>query len=203
MGGEFLDESGKPTVDVDILTDLFDFYVSANEAGLLPLYALQLISAEDTWAALQQGNSTASVIPLDVFREEADLDSFLVTPWPTRDGSSVIPTRSLTWAAVVTDDKRQETISQVLQWLTEPTFLGNISFSLGMLPVTTAALEEWSESDSSAAISRMIRVAIPAPSAEEIATYGPLLRSAIEDVLTGRSTPDAAAKSISEQVEIP
>jgi multiple sugar transport system substrate-binding protein len=203
LGGEFLDESDKPTINVDILTDLFNFYVSANEAGLLPLYSLQLFTAQDTWAALQQGNSAASVIPLEALREEVSLDSFLVTPWPTLNGSSVIPTKSWTWAAVVTDDKRQETISQVLQWLLEPTFLGNISLSLGMLPVTTAALEEWSESDSSAVVSRMLRVAVPEPSAEEIATYGPLLQSAIEDVLTGRSTPEEAAEYISEQVEIP
>jgi ABC-type glycerol-3-phosphate transport system substrate-binding protein len=203
IGGELFDENASPTVDSALLTDLFTFYLSANETGQLPLYALQLQEAEDTWLALTQGNTNAAVIPVEVLREALTGDAYLVAPWPTRDGSGVTPTRTLSWAIVAKDDQQLDHASQVLQWLSESTFLGNISQSLGMIPVTPTALQEWSEPESSAILSRLIRVAVPEPSAEETTTFGPLMWNAVEDVLNKRSTPQIAAETISDQVKIP
>jgi ABC-type glycerol-3-phosphate transport system substrate-binding protein len=203
IGGMLVDDKGSPTIDTALLTDLFMFYLSANETGQLPLYALQLPEAEDTWLALTQGNTNAAVIPVEVLQEALTGDAYLVAPWPTRDGSGVTPTRTLSWAVVAKDDQQLDHASQVLQWLSEPTFLGKISQSLGMIPVTPTALQEWSDPEASAILSRLIRVAVPEPNAEEITTFGTLLWNAVEDVLNERSTPQTAAESISDQVKIP
>jgi ABC-type glycerol-3-phosphate transport system substrate-binding protein len=202
-GGKLVDDKGSPTVEPDLLTDLLKFYSSANQTGQLPLYALQLKEAEDTWLALAQGNTNAAVIPVEALQEALTGESYLVAPWPTRDGSGVTPTRTYSWAVVVKDDLQQDHISQVLQWLSEPTFQGQTSQLLGMIPVTPTALQEWSDPESSAILSRLIRVAAPEPNAEEIATFGPLLWQAVEDVLNERSTPEIAAENISNQVQIP
>jgi ABC-type glycerol-3-phosphate transport system substrate-binding protein len=203
IGGELIDDKGSPTVDIAVLTDLFMFYLSAKETGQLPLYALQLQEAEDTWLALTQGNTNAAVIPVEVLDEALTDNAYLVAPWPTRDGLGVMPTRTLSWAFVTKDNQQRDHASQVLQWLSEPTFLGKISQSLGMIPVTPTALQEWSDPESSAILSRLIRVAIPEPNAEEINTFGPLFWNAVEDVLNERSSPQASAESIFDQVKIP
>ncbi len=203
IGGKLADDNGSPTIDTAILTDLFTFYLSANKAGQLPLYALQLHSAEDAWLALTQGNTNAAVIHLEVLQEAVTSGSYLVAPWPTRDGTGVIPTKTLSWAMVAKDDEQQDHVSQILQWLSEPTFLGNLSETLGLIPVTPGALQEWSNPESSAILSRLVRVAAPEPTIEEITTFGTLLWVAIEDVLNERSTPETAAESIADQVKIP
>ena len=203
IGGELINETGSPTMDTALLTDLFMFYLLANETGQLPLYALQLQEAEDTWLAITQGNTNAAVIPVEVLQEALTGNAYLVAPWPTHDGSGVTPTRTLSWAVVAKDDQQRDHASQVLQWLSEPSFLSQISQSLGMMPVTPTALQEWSDPETSAILGRLIRVAVPEPSAEEITTFGPLLWNAVEDVLNKRSTPQSAAESISDQVRIP
>jgi len=203
MGGKVLDDQGRPTIDTELLTDLLYFYLSANSTGLLPLYSLQIQYADETSIALMQGNTNAAVIPVETIQKESITTTFLVTPWPTRDGSGIIPTRTFSWGVVAKDYDHPDHISQILQWLCEPTFLGRISQSSGLIPATSDALLEWTDPNSSAILSRLIRVAVPEPSIEEITTFGPLLRSAIEDVLNGRSTPEEAAENISNQVEIP
>jgi ABC-type glycerol-3-phosphate transport system substrate-binding protein len=201
--GELADEKGSPTIDPAILTELFMFYLSANKAGQLPLYALQLHSAKDTWLALTEGNTNAAVIPVEALRETLAGDTYLVAPWPTSDGTGVIPTSTLSWAVVAKDDEQHDHVSQILQWLTEPTFLGRISESLGLIPAAPAALQQWSDEESSAILSRLIRVAVSEPTTEEVTTFGSSLWTAIEDVLNGRSTPETAAESIADQVTIP
>jgi ABC-type glycerol-3-phosphate transport system substrate-binding protein len=203
LGGRFTDENGSPTIDVEILKDLFDFYASAKETGLLPLYSLQLQSAEESQLAFQQGNSNAAVIPLETLLTGSMDDSLLLTPWPTRDKAGVTPTQTLTWAVVQKEGERQELISQVLQWLMEPSFLGELSLTLGWLPTTSAALEEWTETDLSSAVLRLIRTAVPEPSAEEVATYSSLLQNAVQDVINELNTPEDAALSIADQITIP
>jgi ABC-type glycerol-3-phosphate transport system substrate-binding protein len=202
-GGELVDDYGSPTLDVAILTDLFTFYLSAKEAGQLPLYSLQLQYAEDTWFALTQANTNAAVIPVEVLRDALTANLYSVSPWPTYDGSGVIPTRTFCWAVVSKDENIDDQISQVLQWLRDPGFLGEISETLGMLPVTPAAMQEWTDPESGATLRRLIQVAVPEPNIEEISTFGSLFWNAVEDVLNEHSTPKTAAESIFEQIKIP
>jgi ABC-type glycerol-3-phosphate transport system substrate-binding protein len=203
LGGQFTDESGSPTIDVEILKDLFNFYASAKETGLLPLYSLQLQSAEETWAAFQQGNTNAAVIPLENLLTASIGDSVLVTPWPTRDGTGVVPTQTLTWSVLQKDDLQKELISQILQWLLDPSFLGELSQTLGWLPATSSALQQWTDVDLSAVVLRITRTAVPEPSAEEVATFSSLLQEAVQDVLNDLNTPENAAMSIADQIQLP
>ena len=202
-GGELVDDNGSPVVDVAILTDLLTFYLSAKEAGQLPLYSLQLQYAEDTWFALTEANTNAAVIPVEVLRDALTGNSYSVSPWPTYDGSGVIPTRTFCWAVVSKDESIYDPISQVLQWLHDPEFLGKMSETLGMLPVTSTAMQEWTDPEAAATLSRLIQVAVPEPNIEEITTFGPLFWNAVEDVLNERSTPKISAESIFEQIKIP
>jgi ABC-type glycerol-3-phosphate transport system substrate-binding protein len=202
-GGGLFDDNGSPTIDPAILADLFMFYLSAKEDGQLPLYALQLQSAQEAWSMLIQGNTNAAVIPIEVLHEALSDDVYLVAPWPTRDGTGVIPTQTLTWAVVVKNNEKFDHISQILQWLSDSTFQGKICETLGMIPAKPAALQAWADTESSAILSRLVRVAVPEPNIEETTTFGPLLWSAVEDVLNDRSTPEIAAESVSDQVTIP
>jgi len=203
MGGKLMGETGYPTIEPEILTDILEFFASAHEAGILPLFSLQLQSSEDTWTSLQQGHANSAVIPLNSYLNGSLDETYVVTPWPTRGGLGVIPTRSRVWSVIEKNDAQHDLLSQVLLWLQEPEFMGQLAFSMGSLPVTSASLDHWPESPQASTISRLIRVAFSEPSAEELATFGTNLRAAIEDVLNGRSTPETAAKNVFDQVAVP
>jgi multiple sugar transport system substrate-binding protein len=202
-GGKLVDDTGNRTVNTAVLADLLAFYLSIKETGQLPLYALQLQSAQDTWYALTEGNSNAAVIPVEVLLDALAGTSFSVAPWPTQDGTGVTPTRTLTWALVSKDGGHSDAVSQILQWLIEPAFLGKISQTLGMIPVTQDALQEWSDAEASATLSLLIQAAVAEPDLEEVATFGSPLWNAVEDVLNERVTPETAAENVSNQITSP
>jgi ABC-type glycerol-3-phosphate transport system substrate-binding protein len=202
LGGELEDGTGHPFIDPDLLEEIFDFYISAEEAGLLPLYTLQLQTTSDTWKAFQEGNASSATVPLQAYFSEDSDDSFKVIPWPTRDSSGVVPVRTFSWA-VVAKDYDQEGIGELLDWLIEPGFLGSLAHSLGSLPVTMAALAQWPESETSPVVSRLLRASSPQPTGEVSTTFGPLIQAALQDVLNEKSTPKEAALAVSEQIGFP
>jgi len=203
MGGKLVDETGYPTIEPEILTDIFNFYASAHEAGILPLFSLQLQSSDDTWNSLQQGYANSASVPLNSYLNGSLDEAYVVSPWPTRGGLGVIPTRSRAWAVVEKNDTQQDLLSQILQWLQEPKFVAQLAFSMGSLPVTSSSLDQWPETTQASTISRLTRVALSEPSAEELATFGTFIQAAIEDVLNGRNPPETAAKNVYDQVTVP
>jgi ABC-type glycerol-3-phosphate transport system substrate-binding protein len=203
MGGSTEDKTGYPTLDSNVLGDIFKFYTSANEAGILPLFTLQLDSPEDTWNSLEKGYGNSAIIPLKSYLDGSLDETYIVTPWPTRGGLGIIPTRSLSWAVVQKTNADHDLLAQVLQWLQEPGFLAQLAFTMGSLPVRSTSLDEWPQEDQVSTISRLIRVAFPEPSVEELATFGSYLQTAIGEVLNKRSTPEEAAEYILDQITPP
>jgi len=203
MGGSTEDETGYPTLDSNLLADIFNFYTSANEAGILPLFTLQLDTPGDTWNSLEKAYGNSAIIPLKSYLDGSLDETFIVTPWPTRGGLGMIPTHSLAWAVVQKTNADHDLLTQVLQWLQEPSFLGQLAFAMGSLPVTSTSLDEWPQKDQVSTLSRLIRVALPEPSVEELTIFGPHLQTAIGDVLNRRSTPDEAAEYVLDQITPP
>jgi ABC-type glycerol-3-phosphate transport system substrate-binding protein len=200
MGGKLMNQNGYPTIDTEILTDIFEFYASSNKAGILPLFTLQLQSPEDSWPSLQQGFGNSAIVPLEKFIDGSLDENYLVTPWPTRSGLGVVPTETLTWAVVKKNNIQHDLLSQVLQWLQFPAFSGELAFSMGSLPVTSSAMDYWPAPDQVSTISRLIRVASAEPDTEELATFGNSIRAAIAEVMNDRDTPVSAAKNVLDQI---
>jgi len=167
------------------------------------LFTLQLETSEDTWNSLENGYGNSAVIPLKSYLDGSLDETFIVTPWPTRGGLGMIPTHSLAWAVVQKTNADHDLLTQVLQWLQEPSFLGQLAFAMGSLPVTSTSLDEWPQQDQVSTLSRLIRVALPEPSVEELTIFGPHLQTAIGDVLNRRSTPDEAAEYVLDQITPP
>jgi ABC-type glycerol-3-phosphate transport system substrate-binding protein len=203
MGGKLTDQNGYPTIDLSVLTDILEFLVSAREAGILPLFTLQLDSPEDSLASLQQGFANSAIIPIQSYIDQSLDEDFVVSPWPTRGGLGVVPTRSLSWVVVDKNEIKYDLISQLLRWLQDPAFLGQMAFSMNSLPVTSTALDFWPIPEQASTISRLSLVATSQPSAEELATFGNSLQAAIEDVMNDQETPEAAGRKVLEQVLAP
>jgi len=192
--GELQNESGELTLEVRVLRDILDFYSTSREAGIVSLSALQLSTGNETWALLEQNAAQSALVPLDAYILKANRNTYGAQSLPTRDGEGIILTRTFAWALVTPDPDRQAITADFLNWLLRPEFLGPWSHALGMLPATSAALAEWPDSGSIALVNQLIRSAVPLPSTDTLNTIGPLVQLAIEEVLFGRETPEAAAQ---------
>jgi ABC-type glycerol-3-phosphate transport system substrate-binding protein len=203
LDGPLYDDSGMPTLDPVLLNDLFTFYHSAHVSGVLPTSIFQYLSTADTWDSLKSDQVSSAVAPLSSFITEGNPEVIAAVPLPARTQPGISPAENWSWAIVTTDPVRQSLAAELITWLTEPEFLGPWTYALGMLPPTTSSLAQWPEGTEAALVSSLVTVAQPRPSAEALATFGPILRTALEAVILGGVTPIEAARNALEELQGP
>ncbi len=203
LGGPLLDAAGQPTLDAALLGQVLGYYASAREAAIIPLSARQYSSAAETWSVLLAGRARAALAPFGSFLTESNRAGLSAIPLPTQDGAGVCFANTWSWALVTSDPERQEVAAELLRWLTEPEFLGPWTHALGLLPPTTSAFNLWPQGEDIALVSQLVTSALPQPSMEFLATFGPPLREAALAVLEGSLSPDEAASAASLAIRAP
>lgn len=203
LDGQIVDVEGQASLETSTLREILDFYLTSKENGLLPLSSLQYLTSNQTWTVLQGIGVSSAIMPLGVFLEQSEDDTFSAQPLPTSDGDGIVLTRTYSWSIVATETDAQIRAAELIDWLIKPEFLGTWAHTLGMLPATSAALSYWPSMETTAVVNQLVRVAVPFPDAEIVVTIGPALQNAIEEVLFNRSTPNAAALKAVEQVSSP
>jgi len=203
LGGTLTDDSRRPALDAQALTEVLTFYSSARAAGVIPLSARQFVTDGDTWAAVRGGRAAAGTAPLSVFLGQYDSDAQAVLPLPTKAGAGVIFAQTWSWAIVSKDPEIQALSAELIQWIAEPSFLGAWTSALGMLPPNKSTLDQWPSGTQRSIVARLVSVSRPMPPDEVLATFGPPLQTAVEAVLSGGSTPAQAAQAAAQAVTSP
>ncbi|HEY46755.1 MAG: hypothetical protein AMJ88_04980 [Anaerolineae bacterium SM23_ 63] len=203
LDGLLYDESGMPTLDPVVLNDLFTFYHSAHVSGVLPTSIFQYHSPADTWDSLKSDQVSSAVAPLSSFLADGNPETYAAVPLPSRTQPGISPAENWSWAIVTPDAVRQSLAVELITWLTEPEFLGPWTYALGMLPPTTSSLALWPEGSEAALVSSLVTVAQSKPTAEQLATFGPTLHTAIEAFILGGVTPIEAARNALAELQSP
>jgi len=200
LGGSLVDDAGDPALDPIVLTEVLTFYDSAWNSNILSKVALQYANAAETWEALVAERATSAVAPLDEFLLESDLRVYSAVPLPTQTepGTGFAKTWSL--AIVNNDTDHQELAAQMIDWLTEPEFLGPWTHALGMLPPTNLALSQWPEGPETSLASSLVTIMRPELPADTVAVFGPPIRDAITAVIRDGVKPSNAAVSAAQSV---
>jgi len=203
LDGPLYDGNGMPTLDPVLLNDLLTFYHSAHVSGVLPTSIFQHLSPTDTWDSMKSDQVSSAVAPLSSIMAEGNPETITAVPLPARTQPGISPTETWSWAIVTPDPVRQSLASELITWLTQPDFLGPWTYALGMLPPTTSSLALWPEGAEAALVSSLVTVTQPRPTAEELATFGPILHMAVEAVVLGGVTPTEAARNALEELRSP
>ncbi|HEY42768.1 MAG TPA: carbohydrate ABC transporter substrate-binding protein [Anaerolineae bacterium] len=203
LGGPLYDVNGMPTFDPVPLNDLLTFYRSAHVSGILSTSIFQYLSSTDTWNSLKSDQASSAIAPLSAFMATEDPKNIGAVPIPARTQPGICPTETWSWSIVTLDPVRQSLASELITWLTQPEFLGPWTYALGMLPPTASSLAMWPEGPAAALASSLVTVAQPKPSAEELATFGPILHQAVEAVILGGVSPTEAAQNALEELRRP
>ncbi len=85
--------------------------------------------------------------------------------------------------------------ARLVAWLMAATRQAEWTLAAGVLPSGPAALAEWRAAPFVPLAAEVLTRAQPRPNPAILASLGPLLRRAWEDVLNGRASPEAAAES--------
>ena len=197
------DERGELRLDPLALEEVLAFYGSAHNAGLLPLTVRQYESSLETWGAFHEGRASSAVAPLHVFLAEGRPTTEWAAPLPTRDGAGVCLALAWSWALVTQDPERKQLANDLMAWLTDPTFLGPWTQALGLLPVDRATLDAWLDGTDKTLAEQLIKVARPTPMIGVRSAVGAPIRAAVDSVLSGQLTPNAAALAAAQALPAP
>ncbi len=202
LGGTFWGEDGRPTLDSKPLGQVLEFYAQELAAGLLPQSSMNQATSLDTWNAFQSIILGNAVVPLD--QTLAHPSSLLaVIPWPIEGGQSLVPNTTWSWAVITSDPERQALSVALLEWLTEPSFLGSWTHALHMIPPTPSALAEWPLDADSANVNRMLPHLASAPGPAEKTALGPTLAAAVAQVINEGLDANLAAQQAVDSLPSP
>jgi hypothetical protein len=202
LDGQLTQPEGSPAIDPAALEAVLKFYGSAYNAGTLPLTSRQYQSSAQTWTAFEERRATSAVAPLEAWMASS-LEDAAASALPTRHGSGIALATTWSWAVVTRDAERQAITVELIEWLSEPAFLGPWTHALGALPPNNAALDVWPEGPATDLTNQLVLIARPMPFGEVIDAVGPAMWKAVDAVLSGGLAPQAAALQAATDVAEP
>ncbi len=201
LGGQYLDDQGRPVLDRLILTQILTDYQTMQTAGILPVESVTAASPEDTWTMYRENHASSAVTFFDSYlldRHRVSAVGF--TTLPTHTGQAAAFARQWNYALITGDPSRQAMALELVRWLTTPDNMGAWSLAASTLPARSRALSAWSDIGLAALADHLLKVAQPEPPAAVLTVLGPAVNTAVQAVLTGQATPEQAANTAAAAV---
>ncbi len=196
-GGVVRDEQGKPALDAAKLEEVLTFFQDANSAGVLPYWLSGLQADDQSWQAFQDGRSDQVVTWISRYLTSgAEVDA--LAPIPTRNGTPLTVGGGWAWALTSAEPSHHPASVQLVEFLTESSFLSNWTEALGLLPSRPSALQSWRDSRHASELLPVAESLHLNPPQEILDSLGKALEKATVDVLKEQAGPKEAAQAAVE-----
>lgn len=192
-GGEIHDDQGRPSLDVNLLKDVFAFYQEASQSGVMPVYLSGYADDGAVWKILREGRSVQGIAWATDYLS-ATITNTLPAPLPMPAGVTCTLASGWVWAVTAPHLERQELSARLAAFLTEPSFMASWSEAAGYLPSRRSALLGWKNTRLREAFEPILTSARPYPSTELLKSLGPALQTATLQVIKNQGDPLAAAQ---------
>jgi ABC-type glycerol-3-phosphate transport system substrate-binding protein len=195
VGGILIDADQKPALDQAALAQLLGLYQQAQRSNLLAANALDLNNDAEVWAAWLGYNSALVNVRASVYLSVAQsMPNLQFAALPAIDQPAPPIARGWALAIVAREPRRQIAAMKFIQALLSSEHSGAFTQAAKVLPGRVSALQVWDQTKPyTLFIGNQLPRAIAAPSTSSMNIIGPALRTAIDDVLSSRATPDEAA----------
>ncbi|MEJ5309349.1 MAG: extracellular solute-binding protein [Anaerolineae bacterium] len=142
-GGTTSDENGKPKLDRAALEQLYRFVTEMVEQKLIDVERVSnLANATACWQLYQEGNGHLTVVPAGLYWS-APLEGSLPGWIPTPNGNPITIGHVWSMAMVSRDPYRQGAAQKLLEWLTTPEQVADLTRATRTLPARFHAIELW------------------------------------------------------------
>lgn len=181
-------------LDGSLVASVLEFYATAQSSNLLPATTAEMVSTNEAWQEWLDGQADSAIVPLSLALENYNPETMTAAPIPSQSTPGFSLSRTWCWAIVSTDPARQELTLELIDWLSQPEFLGQWTYALRLMPPDPAALDAWPAGPRKALVEQIASTAVPYPGQEELATFGPALYSAVQAVIASDLPPASAAE---------
>jgi hypothetical protein len=194
LGGELYNAEGSPALDGALVASVLEFYATAQASNVLPPRTAEMVSTSETWQDWLDGQVGSAIVPLTLALENFNPDSMTASLIPAQSEPGFSLSRTWTWSMVTTDPVRQSVLLELIDWLTQPEFLGPWSEALNLIPPDPGSLDLWSSGSQKDLVNQIALAAESYPGPEELATFGPALYSAVQAVIASDLPPATAVE---------
>jgi len=201
LGGLLTDETGNPAIDSTLLTQVLAYYQFLQVNNLISTGSLGAASPAETWVAYRENRATsAATLTSTYFAERDRVAATGFTLLPTREGNRLTFASQWNYALVSTDATRQGIALELMRWLTAPENLGEWTLAAQQLPTRGKALAQWPNPDLRAIAGEAVTAAQPIPVPSLLNVLGPPITTAVQSVLAGQASPEAAANAAAQAI---
>ena len=194
-GGETTDESGRPKLNRAALEQLYRFIAEMLDNQLIDVERVSnLPDATACWELYQQGIGHLSVVPAGLYWRTPLQDS--LPGWaPTPSGTPITIGHVWSMAMVSRDPYRQRAALKLLEWLTTPEQVADLTRSTHLIPARFHAIELWDLfPNETAFLQQLFNNAIPSLPPNVDTPVRRALQAGLTAILNAEvETPEAAA----------
>jgi maltose-binding protein MalE len=207
FGGTLADETGRPHLQPVPLSQALEAFQGLQAAGVLPLSVLDHVDTAATWQVFRERRATLAFTSAQWFLAEYfRVDGAAMTVLPTHGPPGQALADGWSWAIVNHPSglpERHALAAELLTWLLDPQQHAPWTEAKAVLPTRAATLAAWQTGSLAAQASHVLTHAQLQPAAPLLAQFGPALRQALADVLSGRATPFSAAGVAASAIQSP
>jgi ABC-type glycerol-3-phosphate transport system substrate-binding protein len=197
-GGQVQDEQGRPALDKNILAEVLIFYQKAQNAGVFPYWLAQFETDAQGWDAWNAGQFPLNVVWSTQFLQQPAESGLVAGAVPTRSGQPYTLARGWVWAIASPNTERQELALRLVEYLSDPEFLGKWTATAGYIPPHLSALDQWPDDPRRQFVADLASSAHLYPSENLLSALGPILRQSVLAVLRQQADPVQAASQAVE-----
>ena len=199
LGGTMIDANGKPFLDAAVLADVLSNYQTMQSNGVLATGSIKALDASETWTAYREGRARLAAVALSNYlTERARVAATAFTVLPTRTGNRLAFATQWSYAIITTDPARRAAASELIHFLTTPERLGAWTYAANVLPTRKAVFNIWQEGAIKNIASDSLAIVVPTP--VTMSALSQPVANAVQAVLSGQTSPEAAAASAAEVV---
>lgn len=202
LGGLVEDSQRRPTLQPEVLSQVFQILHDGEERGIFPAWLGQYETNAQVWQAYRDLRVNALVTWASSYLSALPPDTAAV-PIPSIDETPLTLATGWGWAVADPDPGRRVLSIRLAEFLSEGSFLARWTEAAGYLPTRPSALAGWNNQSLKTLLSPVAVSAQSRPSVEQLAGLGPVLKEATLKVLEKESDPAQAAQSAAERLVIP
>jgi ABC-type glycerol-3-phosphate transport system substrate-binding protein len=203
-GGDLRDDQGRPMLDEEILARVLSLYSQANLAGQMPFWLMQYTSDSQALDLYRNGQADLLITWRSTLEQSLGHPAAPnIAGLPTQDGALYSLANGYVWVLAGSSPARQSQALELVQYLSDPTLLGEWNLQAGYLPPRMLALDTWPENAGRERIISLSLNAQLAPSTDLLEIVGPLLKQAVQQSLLQQTDPATAAQLAADSLNRP
>jgi len=196
LGGQLTDATGQPALDPLLLTQAFTHLRALQEAGHLSATVITYDDPAETWQVFRERRAGLALTTAQWYlREVGRFRRGSAALPPTADGAPFTLAEGWSWAIVNREADRRPAAT-LIQALSAPEALAEWTRAARQLPTRPSALAAWGDDPFVPLAAEVLTRAQLRPPIEVLNAFGPALRAAVGDILSGRATPESAAQQV-------